>query len=218
MLRRRAAGAGVRPVGQSAALTGAARAQGYDGRRASTASSSTTTTSSGSPATARRTASCSSSRWTASSCCRSASRARATTAIRPNGSARRPTSRSMSPAKEVFAADGYANRRVVVFDSRDRRLQAPLGRLRQQAERREDAAPTIPRKPPSQQFGNPVHCIRLGKDGLVYVCDRTNNRLQVFRKDGTLRLRAHLREGHARQRHGLRPGVLARRGAEATST
>src|SRR5262249_46566038 len=40
-------------------------------------------------------------------------------------------------------------------------------------------------KPPSQQFGNPVHCIRIDKDGLVYVCDRTNNRLQVFRKDGT---------------------------------
>jgi sugar lactone lactonase YvrE len=30
-----------------------------------------------------------------------------------------------------------------------------------------------------------VHCIRLGNDGLIYVCDRTNNRLQIFRKDGT---------------------------------
>ena len=27
--------------------------------------------------------------------------------------------------------------------------------------------------------------MRISKDGLVYVCDRTNNRLQVFRKDGT---------------------------------
>ncbi len=42
-----------------------------------------------------------------------------------------------------------------------------------------------PAKPPSRQFGNPVHCIRIGRDGLVYVCDRTNNRMQVFRKDGT---------------------------------
>ena len=67
-----------------------------NGRRTSTASSSTTMISSGSPATARRTASCSSSRWTASSCCRSASRARATTAMRPTGSARRPMWRSMS--------------------------------------------------------------------------------------------------------------------------
>ena len=107
-------------------------------------------------------------------------------------------------------------RRRVRF--RDRRLQAPLGRLRQQAERREDAA--------LRSGAAAVAAVRqsgalhpaLGKDGLIYVCDRTNNRLQMFRKDGTLRLRAHLREGDARQRHGLRPGVLARRGAEASST
>jgi hypothetical protein len=35
-----------------------------------------------------------------------------------------------------------------------------------------------------KQF-NLVHCIRIAKDGLVYVCDRLNNRLQVFRKDGS---------------------------------
>ena len=43
--------------------------------------------------------------------------------------------------------------------------------------------------PPSaaqlEQFGNPVHCVRLSRDGLVYVCDRLNNRVQVFRKDGS---------------------------------
>ena len=38
---------------------------------------------------------------------------------------------------------------------------------------------------PSEQFSNPVHCVRLSNDGLVYVCDRANNRIQVFRKDGT---------------------------------
>ena len=42
-----------------------------------------------------------------------------------------------------------------------------------------------PEKPPAQQFGNPVHCIRIDKDGLVYVCDRANDRLQIFRKDGS---------------------------------
>src|SRR5665811_1529124 len=31
----------------------------------------------------------------------------------------------------------------------------------------------------------PVHCVRLSNDGLVYVCDRANDRIQVFRKDGT---------------------------------
>ncbi len=39
--------------------------------------------------------------------------------------------------------------------------------------------------PTSPQFTNPVHCVRLSKDGLVYVCDRANNRVQVFKKDGT---------------------------------
>jgi DNA-binding beta-propeller fold protein YncE len=29
-----------------------------------------------------------------------------------------------------------------------------------------------------------VHCVRLARDGLVYVCDRLNNRVQVFQKDG----------------------------------
>ena len=38
---------------------------------------------------------------------------------------------------------------------------------------------------PSEQFSNPVHCVRLSNDGLVYVCDRANDRIQVFRKDGT---------------------------------
>ena len=36
-----------------------------------------------------------------------------------------------------------------------------------------------------KQFQNPVHCVRIARDGLVYVCDRRNNRIQVFRKDGT---------------------------------
>src|SRR6185503_7838767 len=36
-----------------------------------------------------------------------------------------------------------------------------------------------------KSFSNPVHCVRLSSDGLVYVCDRTNSRIQVFRKDGT---------------------------------
>ena len=35
-----------------------------------------------------------------------------------------------------------------------------------------------------QQFRNPVHCADLSADGFVYVCDRVNDRLQVFTKDG----------------------------------
>ena len=41
-----------------------------------------------------------------------------------------------------------------------------------------------PKGPPSKQF-NTVHCAIVSNDGLVYVCDRVNDRIQVFRKDGT---------------------------------
>ena len=39
----------------------------------------------------------------------------------------------------------------------------------------------------SPQFGNPVHCAQPSNDGLLYVCDRTNDRIQVFKFDGTYR-------------------------------
>jgi len=87
-------------------------------------------------------------------------------------------------AKEVFAADGYANRRVVVFDSETGAYKRHWGAYGNKPS--DDKTPPYdPAKPPSQQFGNPVHCIRLAKDGLLYVCDRSNDRLQVFRRDGT---------------------------------
>jgi len=87
-------------------------------------------------------------------------------------------------AKEVYAADGYTNRRVVVFDSETGAYKRHWGAYGKRPS--DDKQPAYdPAKPPSQQFGNPVHCVRMSKEGLVYVCDRTNNRLQVFRKDGT---------------------------------
>jgi DNA-binding beta-propeller fold protein YncE len=45
--------------------------------------------------------------------------------------------------------------------------------------------PTTPRRRVAQQFGNPVRCARIADDGLVYVRDRINDRIQVFKKDGT---------------------------------
>ena len=87
-------------------------------------------------------------------------------------------------AKEVFAADGYANRRVVVFDSETGAYKRHWGAYGNKPS--DDKTPPYdPAKPPSQQFGNPVHCIRIAQDGLVHVCDRTNDRVQIFRKDGT---------------------------------
>jgi DNA-binding beta-propeller fold protein YncE len=87
-------------------------------------------------------------------------------------------------AREVFAADGYGNRRVVVFDSETGAYKRHWGAYGHRPS--DDKMPAYdPGKPPSPQFGNPVHCIRIDKDGLVYVCDRTNDRVQIFRKDGT---------------------------------
>lgn len=87
-------------------------------------------------------------------------------------------------AREVYVADGYRNRRVIVFDSQTgvyKRHWGAYGKTPSDA-----AMPAYdPAAPPSQQFGSPVHCVRPARDGLVYVCDRVNNRLQIFRKDGT---------------------------------
>jgi DNA-binding beta-propeller fold protein YncE len=87
-------------------------------------------------------------------------------------------------AKEVFVADGYANRRVVVFDSLTGAYKRHWGAYGEDPSN-DKTPPYDPAKPPSQQFGNPVHCVRIDKDGLVYVCDRTNDRIQIFSKDGT---------------------------------
>ena len=60
--------------------------------------------------------------------------------------ASRPTPKSIPKTNEVYIADGYFNHRVIVFDADDRRLQAPLGRLRQDADDDEAPACTIRRR------------------------------------------------------------------------
>ena len=87
-------------------------------------------------------------------------------------------------AKEVFAADGYANRRVAVSNSETGAYKRHWGAYGNKPSD-EKTPPYDPARAPAQQFGNPVHCIRIDKGGLVYVCDRINNRLQIFRKDGS---------------------------------
>ena len=87
-------------------------------------------------------------------------------------------------AREVYAADGYRNRRVIVFDSETGAYKRHWGAYGKPPS--DEKTPTYdPAQPASGQFGRPVHCVRFSKDGLVYVCDRINDRVQVFRKDGT---------------------------------
>ncbi len=86
-------------------------------------------------------------------------------------------------ANDVYVADGISNRRVVVFDSETGTYKRHWGAYGQPTN--ETPPPTYdPGKPPDKQF-NVVSCVDISRDGLVYVCDRKNDRLQVFKKDGT---------------------------------
>jgi DNA-binding beta-propeller fold protein YncE len=105
---------------------------------------------------------------------------------------------------EVYVADGYVNHRVIVFDAESgaykrhwgaygkrpddgyfaragERLPGPFSGTVQHEDKPSQYDPA---GPPPPQF-RIVHAVRISHDGLVYVCDRTNDRLQVFRKDGT---------------------------------
>lgn len=107
-------------------------------------------------------------------------------------------------ANELFVADGYVNHRVIVFDASTgaykrhwgaygkppddsfftragEKLPAPFSGAVQHENRPSNYDPA---GPPAPQF-RIVHAVRIARDGLVYVCDRTNDRIQVFRKDGT---------------------------------
>lgn len=92
---------------------------------------------------------------------------------------------SIDPAaNEAFVADGYGNKRVAVLDVNTGALKRYWGAYGNRPDDT-DLGPYDPAAPPAQQFRNPVHCAEPSLDGLVYVCDRVNNRIQVFRKDGT---------------------------------
>ncbi|MGQ0733881.1 MAG: hypothetical protein ACT4QD_09525 [Acidobacteriota bacterium] len=107
-------------------------------------------------------------------------------------------------ANELYVADGYVNHRLIVFDATTgaykrhwgaygkrpddsyftnsgERLPSPFSGKVQNENKPSQYDPD---GPPAPQF-RIVHAVRISHDGLVYVCDRTNNRVQVFRKDGT---------------------------------
>jgi DNA-binding beta-propeller fold protein YncE len=85
---------------------------------------------------------------------------------------------------EAYIADGYGNKRVVVIDADTGKFKRYWGAY---GNKPDDAnlGPYDPAAPPAKQFRTPVHCADLSNDGLVYVCDRPNDRLQVFKADGT---------------------------------
>jgi DNA-binding beta-propeller fold protein YncE len=87
-------------------------------------------------------------------------------------------------ANEAYFADGYGNKRVAVLDMTTGAVKRFWGAY---GNKPDDAnlGPYNPDAPLAQQFRNPVHCADPSRDGLVYVCDRPNNRIQVFRTDGS---------------------------------
>jgi DNA-binding beta-propeller fold protein YncE len=87
-------------------------------------------------------------------------------------------------ANEAYLADGYLNKRVAIIDADSGKLKRYWGAYGNKPDDT-DLGPYKPGAAPVQQFRTPVHCADMSKDGLVYVCDRANNRIQVFRKDGT---------------------------------
>ncbi|MBT5186085.1 MAG: hypothetical protein HOH19_03370 [Kordiimonadaceae bacterium] len=92
----------------------------------------------------------------------------------------------VAETNEAYIADGYGNRRIAVLDADTGEFKRYWGAYGEQnivdpTERyRHD-----PSTPPSRTFTGPVHCVEPSNDGLIYVCDRTSDRIQVFKTDGT---------------------------------
>jgi DNA-binding beta-propeller fold protein YncE len=84
---------------------------------------------------------------------------------------------------EAYIADGYGNRRVAVIDGDTGKFKRYWGAY---GNKPDDTNPGAynPDAPLIQQFRTPVHCAELSNDGNVYVCDRPNNRIQVFTPEG----------------------------------
>jgi DNA-binding beta-propeller fold protein YncE len=85
---------------------------------------------------------------------------------------------------ELYVADGYGNRRVIVFDADTGKYKRHWGAYGHKPDDT-DLGKYDPDAPIAQQFRNPVHCAQLADDNLLYVCDRVNDRIQVFKPDGT---------------------------------
>src|ERR1700676_1403776 len=85
---------------------------------------------------------------------------------------------------ELYVADGYGNHRVIVYDAETGKYKRHWGAYGNKPDDI-NLGRYNPDAAPAQQFRNPVHCAELSADNLLYVCDRVNDRIQVFKPDGT---------------------------------
>jgi hypothetical protein len=86
-------------------------------------------------------------------------------------------------ANEAYVSDGYLNKRVAVIDmttGKIKRFWGAYGNVPSDT----NYGAYSPDSALIPQFRTPLHCAEPSSDGLVYVCDRPNDRIQVFQKDG----------------------------------
>ena len=86
-------------------------------------------------------------------------------------------------ANEGYVADGYFNHRVAVIDLDSGKIKRIWGAYGNPPTD-EPMGPYTPGEPPAKQFRTPVHCAEMANDGMVYVCDRPNDRVQIFTREG----------------------------------
>jgi len=103
----------------------------------------------------------------------------------------RPADMVVDPAtNRLYVADGYGNRRILIADAETGKYIGHFGAYGSNPI--DDAAAKAAgpwmadyskgNKKPAF-FRNPVHCVKIADDGKIYVCDRGNNRIQVFDKN-----------------------------------
>ena len=98
-----------------------------------------------------------------------------------------PSGMAIDPANDdIYIADGYGNSRIAVFNKAGQFLRQ-WGRQGTKAEAESGVGGA---------FMQVVHCIALGNDGLVYVCDRQGDRVQVFDKMGAFKKNIFVRNGN----------------------
>jgi DNA-binding beta-propeller fold protein YncE len=93
---------------------------------------------------------------------------------------------------ELYVADGYGNHRVIVFDADSGKFKRTWGAFGGKPEPPTPTGPQAPGAAPAQTQANPdgpsqyglVHAVKVSNDGMVYVADRVNNRIQVFSTEG----------------------------------
>jgi len=88
------------------------------------------------------------------------------TVARPAGPFNRPTNLAVGPGGDLYVSDGYGNCRVHRF--------SPAGELKRSW--------GTPGQGPGEFFL--PHGIAVDADGRVFVCDRENDRIQIFSPDG----------------------------------